>query len=203
MSTRAVPVEKAGPSHGGKATNLGWLVRHGYRVPDAVVVDGPDADGLADWIKPEQAYAVRSSASVEDSEAHSFAGQFDTELGVVGLEAVQAAISRVLDSATDERLGAYLEHAGVNAAEIRMHVIVQEMVVSVASGVAFSRNPLTGLADVLIEAVPGTGDALVSGKVTPVRWVRHWGDWTQRPETTELPEVSGVRAGRPGQQGRR
>ena len=189
MSGHVVPIEKVERSHGGKAANLGWLVEHGYRVPAAVVVDAVDADGLAAWIKPGQAYAVRSSASVEDSAAHSFAGQFDTELGVVGAEAVAQAVSHVLASATDERVSTYLEHAGVDAADVRMHVIVQEMVESVASGVAFSRNPLTGLADVLIEAVSGSGDALVSGTVTPARWVRHWGDWTQRPETTDIPEV--------------
>ena len=49
------------------------------------------------------------------------------------------------------------------------------------------RNPLTGLADVLIEAVPGTGDLLLSGKETPERWVRHWGSWAEQPESSPLP----------------
>ena len=75
----------------------------------------------------------------------------------------------------------------MRAADVQMHVVVQEMVASVVSGVAFSRNPLTGLSDVVVEAVPGTGEALVSGRATPERWVRHWGGWTQRPDDPALP----------------
>lgn len=189
MIAPAVPIEKVGPAHGGKAANLRWLVERGYRVPAGIVVTAPDAAGLGEWVRPGQAYAVRSSASVEDSPAHSFAGQFHTELDVVGLDAVRQAVAEVMASASDERVSAYLAHASVDPADVRMHVVVQEMVSAVASGVAFSRNPLTGLADVLIEVVAGTADELVSGRATPSRWVRHWGSWTERPDSAEIPDA--------------
>ncbi len=190
MSTSAVSLRDAGQADGGKAAGLSWLIEHGYVVPDGVVVRTPDAAGLAAWLKPGQRYAVRSSASVEDSATHSFAGQFATVLDVSGEDAVRAAIQAVIDSARDERLEPYLRHAGVDPATVRMSVVVQEMVAAKASGVAFSRNPLTGLADIVIEALSGTGAALVSGKATPDRWVSHWGEWTQVPESSDIPIVA-------------
>ena len=62
-----------------------------------------------------------------------------------------------------------------------MGVIIQRMVTPVVSGVAFSKNPLTGLDEVVIEAIPGRGDALVQDGVTPDRWIHRWGDMTERP----------------------
>ncbi|MGD8485064.1 MAG: PEP/pyruvate-binding domain-containing protein [Chloroflexota bacterium] len=187
MSGRAVPLTEAGPEQGGKAANLAWLLRHDYRVPAGLVVDDPDAEGLRAFVDPGRRYAVRSSASVEDSHEHSFAGQFATRLGLSGVDEVRAAIQDVIDSVHDERVQPYLRHAGVAARDIRMSVIVQEMVEAKASGVAFSRNPLTGLADIVIEAVAGTGQDLVAGRVSPERWVSHWGEWTSRPEASNLP----------------
>ncbi|MEX1344776.1 MAG: PEP/pyruvate-binding domain-containing protein [Candidatus Limnocylindrales bacterium] len=188
--TSMTALARAADTHGAKAANLAWLLEHGYRVPEGVVLREPDADALAAWITAGQRYAVRSSASVEDRADHSFAGQFTSLLGVEGLTAILEAIEQVRGSVHDERLAPYLEHAGVAPESIEMHVIVQHMVPAVAAGVAFSRNPLTGLTDVLIEAVPGTGDALVTGTETPERWVRHWGDWTQRPQSAVLPEAT-------------
>jgi pyruvate,water dikinase len=178
---------EASTAHGGKAANLAWLIEQGYRVPTGVVVADPQAPGLSAWLEASRRYAVRSSASVEDSAEHSYAGQFESELDVAATD-VPAAIGRVLQSATDERIRPYLEHTGISPSDITMHAVVQEMVAAKAAGVAFSRNPLTGLADVLIEAVSGSGEALVSGAATPERWIRHWGDWTHRPEEPQLPE---------------
>ena len=185
---KAVPLARAAGEHGNKAANLRWLIDHDRRVPAGIVVGSADDEGLAEWIEPGQAYAVRSSASVEDSAEHSFAGQFASILHVEGLPAIRAAVAEVLDSVNDDRLAPYLEHAGVDPEAVSMHVIIQRMVPAVAAGVAFSRNPLTGLTDILIEVVPGTGDALVAGIETPERWVRHWGEWTQQPDSPVLPE---------------
>ena len=182
---------QAKAADGAKAANLAWLIEHGYRVPKGIVV-GQDVEGIDDWVRPGQRYAVRSSASVEDRPDFSFAGQFTSVLEVEGAAGVRAAIEQVMASARDARLEPYLAHAGVDPDDVEMHVIVQEMVPAVAAGVAFSRNPLTGLTDVLIEAVPGTGDALVSGAETPQRWVQHWGAWTRRPEESVLPEAVAI-----------
>ncbi|MFO7547736.1 MAG: PEP/pyruvate-binding domain-containing protein [Acidimicrobiia bacterium] len=192
---KVVTLEGAGPGAGGKARNLRWLIEHRYRVPPGVVVTGADPGGaeslgreLSGHLRPGVEYAVRSSAEVEDSASWSFAGQFDTRLGVAGLDEVVRAVGEVAASAHEPRLRPYLERAGVSPGSVEMAVIVQEMVAAVAAGVAFSRNPLTGLGEIVIESVPGTGAALVSGEASPERWVRRWGDWIERPEAPAAPE---------------
>jgi len=63
-----------------------------------------------------------------------------------------------------------------------MAVIVQEMVHPIVSGVSFSRNPTTGLDEIVVEAIQGSGEALVQEGVTPGRWMYKWGEWIDRPE---------------------
>lgn len=185
---RLLTLTEAGSEAGAKARNLRRLIEQGHRVPPGWVVPAgaasdPDrlAASLEQVLDPWRAYAVRSSADVEDSAAWSFAGQFETRVGVVGLEQVVEAVAAVAGSAEDPRVEPYLRHAGIDPGSVRMAVVVQEMVEPAASGVAFSRNPLTGLDEVVIETVEGRGDALVSGQATPERWVRRWGEWTERP----------------------
>jgi pyruvate,water dikinase len=67
-----------------------------------------------------------------------------------------------------------------------MGVIVQEMVDPIASGVVFSRDPMTGLSEVVIEAVAGRGDALVGEGTTPQRWRFRWGDCIDSPASPIL-----------------
>jgi pyruvate,water dikinase len=52
--------------------------------------------------------------------------------------------------------------------------------------VAFSRNPLTGLDEIVVEAVKGSGEALVQGGVTPERWVHKWGQWIAQPQESQI-----------------
>ena len=132
------------------------------------------------WVDPDRAYAVRSSASVEDGNERSFAGQFATVLNARGVDAVREALRTVADSASSAGAAAYAREAG--AQPIRMAAIVQEMVPSVAAGVAFSRNPVSGLEEVVVEAVRGSGDALVQEGVTPSRWIDRYGALTVRPD---------------------
>ncbi len=56
-----------------------------------------------------------------------------------------------------------------------MAVIIQDMIDPVLSGVSFSKNPITGLDEIVVEAVQGSGTALVQAGVTPFRWVNKWG----------------------------
>ena len=186
--TDVVPLSHARVVDGAKAAHLAWLIEHGFDVPPGIVTSEDASLALEDWIDPTQAYAVRSSASVEDSPEFSFAGQFRTVLGVVGLDAVREAVAAVQSSARDPRVLPYLQRADIPPDDVRMNVIVQQMVPAVHSGVAFSRNPLTGLTDIVVEATSGTSDDLVSGRATPERWVWHWGDWTVAPEHPATPE---------------
>ncbi|NIU79874.1 MAG: hypothetical protein GWN71_41960 [Gammaproteobacteria bacterium] len=114
--------------------------------------------------------AVRSSGVAEDLVDASFAGQYETVLGVRGADAVVEAVRRCLDSAGARRVAAYSERAGPGA-PAGMAVLVQRLVVADASGVAFSADPVTGDLDVvLVSAVRGLGERLVSGAATPDEW---------------------------------
>jgi pyruvate,water dikinase len=171
---------------GRKAGYLAWLAHQGFSVPPGWVIpseaDHADLRGeLTRLLDSEAAYAVRSSADVEDGGVHSFAGQFRSVLDVRGVDAVERAIELVRSSVRDAAVVSYADRVHIDAAAIRMGVLVQRMVTPVVSGVAFSKNPLSGLDEVVIEAIPGRGDALVQDGVTPDRWIHRWGDLIQRP----------------------
>lgn len=178
----------AGVDLGGKGRGLAWLVDAGFRVPRTWVI-APGTSPDLSQLDPATAYAVRSSARVEDGAVASYAGQFDTRLGVEGLDAVGEAVASVRRSASGERAAAYNEKMG-RRGNIDMTVLVQEMVMPVASGVVFTRNPITGLNEIVLEALPGRGDTLVAGGVTPQRWVWRWGAWTMEPDDPCLPEAA-------------
>ncbi|MBM3880839.1 MAG: hypothetical protein FJ387_14165 [Verrucomicrobia bacterium] len=126
----------------------------------------------------DQAYAVRSSATVEDAADHSFAGQFESCLDVRGLEALWAAIKTCWLSLYAERALIYQVKRGLSPETAAMAVIVQEMVHADAAGVLFTADPMSGSGGrLVIEAVPGLADALVSGKATPDRLVLERGTW--------------------------
>jgi pyruvate,water dikinase len=117
------------------------------------------------------AWAVRSSATAEDSPTASFAGLQDTYLNIVGPEAVLDHVRRCWASLFTERAVAYRLQNGVDHGEALMAVVVQEMVAPEASGVLFTADPVTGHRRVsVIEAVLGLGEALVSGAVNADRY---------------------------------
>ncbi len=141
------------------------------------------------WLRDDGPWAVRSSAAVEDGFESSYAGQFATVLDVTGSAEVDQAIQVVRDSATSSNAAAYRQRMG-EGEPVAMAVMVQRMVTPMISGVAFSRNPMTGLNEVVVEAVPGRGDALVGGGVTPERWIERWGGWSTKPDgESVLPEA--------------
>lgn len=169
---------------GRKAASLGALRRAGHRVPDGFVVPVgmsltiADAGAALARLGPGP-WAVRSSGVAEDLADASFAGQYETVLGVTTVEEVVAAVARVRASASAEHVAAYRRtHAGGPAA---MAVLVQRLVAARAAGVVFSANPVTGADEAVIEAVRGLGDRLASGEVDADRWVDVAG--TARPIT--------------------
>jgi len=128
---------------------------------------------------PPHLLAVRSSATAEDLPGHSFAGQHDTFLGVSGLEGCLEAIRKCWASLWTERAFEYRARNGITHEGVGMAVIVQELVPAEASGVLFTADPVTGGADrLVIEACWGLGEMLVSGKVTPDRFVLAKADLT-------------------------
>ena len=114
--------------------------------------------------------AVRSSATGEDSGTASFAGIFDTYLGVSGPDRVLQAVSRCWASLFNARAVSYRLRAGLSHRDMPMAVGVIELIHARASGVAFSAHPVTGKTDrIVIETSWGWGEAVVQGLVTPDR----------------------------------
>ncbi|MQA13336.1 MAG: pyruvate kinase [Pseudonocardiaceae bacterium] len=112
--------------------------------------------------------AVRSSATGEDSAQASFAGIFDTYLGVSGSQRVLDAVRSCWGSLFTARALAYRLRNGISHHDMPIAVGVIELVHARASGVAFSVHPVTGKRDrVVIEGSWGWGEAVVQGLVTP------------------------------------
>jgi phosphohistidine swiveling domain-containing protein len=182
---------------GGKARELARLSRLGLPVPPAWIVPASSLgaalsdtarldDHISRVLDPAHMYAVRSSADVEDGNARSYAGRFLTVLDVRA-EAVAEAIRDVAGSVDAERVELYAHRQGRSATPFKMAVIVQEMIAPRVAGVVFSRNPVTGIKETVIEAVPGTAEDLVAGRVQPERWVRKHGEWLLIPDAPRLP----------------
>jgi rifampicin phosphotransferase len=128
--------------------------------------------------------AVRSSGVAEDLPDASYAGQYDTVLGVQGLEALKGAVRRCWASAFNERVAAYQRQRGETGVP-PVAVLVQPLIAADAAGVAFTANPVTGARDeTLVSAVRGLGERLVSGQATPDEWVVRDG----RAEARQTPE---------------
>ena len=112
--------------------------------------------------------AVRSSATAEDLPEASFAGQQRTFLNVQGEKEVVAAVQECWASLFEPRAIFYRHHQGFDHFKVGIAVPVQKMVQSQASGVMFTLEPVTSDSDkIVIEAVYGLGEAIVSGEVTP------------------------------------
>jgi len=108
--------------------------------------------------------SVRSSATVEDSNSASFAGMFETELNVTR-ETLIINIEKILQSADNTRVKEYCKINKIDVSSIKMRIVIQKMIASRIAGVCLTRDKIDG--DMLIEAVLGLGEALVSGLVSP------------------------------------
>ena len=168
---------------GGKAYGLSRLLAMGLPVPPAFVIRGAEAGSYPDDL--EQRYrtlgcdkvAVRSSAQGEDGVDVSFAGQYDTVLNVADSTQLRQAIDHCVASFTGDRAARYREDQlngavaaqGVVAIDAdAMNLVVQCMVDARAAGVVFTADPVSARRDLLIiDAVAGLGEALVSGEATP------------------------------------
>ncbi len=156
-------------SVGGKARGLDQLIRNGYQVPQAfVVADIKDGEELANVVEKYHALgmekvSVRSSATLEDGDDFSAAGQFSSFLNVSGDEELKKAIWDCVDSLNNPTVRKYSE-LFFKSANCKMTVIVQRMVDAKCAGVIFSHAPMRS-GYTLVEAVQGLGENLVSGKM--------------------------------------
>lgn len=157
---------------GSKAAVLGELSRAGFAVPDGFVLPIDPGDGwereLPDVLDAlgGSSFAVRSSGMAEDGRESSFAGQFHTRLEVEYAE-VEAEVRRTRGAVAKSHI-----YASAVGKPVPRHVavIVQRMLSPSAAGVTFTVDPVTGRRDLIVEAVRGFGDRLVSGDAHAERW---------------------------------
>lgn len=184
---------------GGKARSLGEALRAGLEVPDGLALDvgcvaaiveagmegAQGGASLPARKRPQEIVegiladlaamgcggplAVRSSAVGEDSGGASFAGQHLTRLNVNGAAALLQAIRDVHASGRADSALAYRERLGLRGGP-KVAVVVQKMILPEVAGVLFTRNPVTGADERVVEASWGLGESVVSGLVTPDRW---------------------------------
>ncbi|MBQ8728201.1 MAG: phosphoenolpyruvate synthase [Oscillospiraceae bacterium] len=143
----------------------------GLTIPDEIKAE------IGKYINPEKKYAVRSSGIKEDLSGLSFAGQYDTFINMCGIDEIADAVAKCYLSTYSETVLSYFAANGIPADEAGMSVIIEEMVDSDVSGVAFTINPISGNdKEILIEATKGQGENLVSGKVNAERYSYNWWD---------------------------
>jgi len=166
-----------GDAVGGKAEGLSKLIAMDLYVPPGFVILNAEPGEYP--VKLEQNYlalggakvAVRSSAIGEDSAGASFAGQYETILDVEGIDALKKAIDDCLKSVSNARASAY-RNSQTQLGSVPMAIVVQEMVEAKCAGVLFTADPVSNKRDhMVIDAVRGNGEKLVSGEATPDHYV--------------------------------
>ncbi|MEO8457594.1 MAG: phosphoenolpyruvate synthase [Chloroflexota bacterium] len=130
--------------------------------------------------------AVRSSATAEDLAEASFAGQQSTFLNIVGEDNVIRAVQECWASLFEARAIYYRQGAGFGQLEVGIAVVVQYMVQSERSGVMFTIDPKhNNTSKIVIEAIYGLGEAIVSGAVTPDHFIVNKADLEISKEETK------------------
>jgi Pyruvate phosphate dikinase, AMP/ATP-binding domain/Cyclic nucleotide-binding domain len=163
---------------GNKATGLGAAARDGLPVPPGIALSGDLVDAVAG--KQQEAIdavvaaaralavplAVRSSAVDEDSADASFAGQHLTLLNVPTVDDVASAVAEIWWSANSDSAITYRQRVGLFA-KPSVGVVVQSLLDPECAGVMFTRNPINGADERMVEAAWGLGEAVVAGRVIP------------------------------------
>lgn len=210
-----VEPEAADPAvSGSKAARLATLAARGFPVPAGFVVTTAACERVLETVDEAAgdlvgallpadvregivsglgrlgsgAVAVRSSGTAEDLPDASYAGQYETVLGATGLDEVADAVRRCLASASSARVRSYTGSGrGV------MAVLIQRMVPAETAGVVFTANPVTGDDEILVSAVRGVGERLVSGEATPDEWVARGEDISCLRDTEHALDPAAVR----------
>jgi pyruvate,water dikinase len=183
---RIIPLWDATPALSGiignKAAGLAALHQAGFRVPRGMCVTteihrqwrakgaldaGLRSELVQAFAKLRAPVAVRSSSPAEDRADASFAGQYQTVLGVRTEEEFFAALETCWRSASSNAARAYRKDQGAEA-DVEMAVLVQELVPATAAGVLFTLHPVTDRVDqAVVNANFGLGETVVSGRAEP------------------------------------
>jgi pyruvate,water dikinase len=177
---RVVPLEKADDVmlFGSKAVGLGQAIRDGLPVPPGVALSGAIVEAVAagdrsatrDVIRRATPLggplAARSSAIDEDGASASFAGQHLTLLNVPSADQLSSALSQIWWSANSDSAISYRQRVGLFTRP-SVGVVIMALLDPETAGVMFTRNPISGLDERVIEASWGLGEAVVAGMVIP------------------------------------
>ncbi len=141
---------------------------------DKIKLPEKTADEIKSIVRSDKLYAVRSSGTKEDLDEFSFAGQYQTFLNTKP-EDVEARVIDCYKSMFSEIILSYLVNRKIDTSELKMSVVVQEMVASDKSGICFTIDPVTGNdKTMLIEVSEGLGEDIVSGKTVPEQYHYNW-----------------------------
>ena len=177
---QVVPLAKARDDavFGSKAVGLGDAARAGLPLPPGVALSGSIVEAVASGeerairkvaksVRPlPRPLAVRSSAVDEDGADASFAGQHLTLLNVSSAEDVSEALREIWWSANSDSAITYRKRSNLFVRP-SVAVVVQALLDADVAGVMFTRNPITGADERLIEASWGLGEVVVAGRVIP------------------------------------
>ena len=175
-----VPLEDAHDDSlfGSKAVGLGEAARSGLPLPPGVALSGSVVEAVASGDEPASEevrtlvrplggpLAVRSSAVDEDGAEASFAGQHLTLLNVPSADDVGSALREVWWSANSDSAITYRQRVGLFTRP-SVGVVVQALLDPDSAGVMFTRNPMSGADERVIEASWGLGETVVAGRVIP------------------------------------
>jgi pyruvate,water dikinase len=178
--SEVVPLEDARDESlfGAKAVGLGEAARSGLALPPGVALSGAVVEAVAGGDAPATEevrklvrplggpLAVRSSAVDEDGAQASFAGQHLTLLNVPSADEVSSALREVWWSANSDSAITYRQRVGLFTRP-SVGVVVQALLDPESAGVMFTRNPINGADERVIEASWGLGEAVVAGRVIP------------------------------------
>ena len=161
---------------GGKARGLNNLIKKGFSVPQGFVLVDFDKNNKDNIVQATEYFlnsdlkkvAVRSSASAEDGADFSYAGQFKTFLNIDNVQDFAHAVISCIESLSNGPGKDYNNKFGDHS--IKMNVVVQCMIDADYAGVCFTQDP-NNKENMLIEAVAGLGEALVSGEVSGEQYI--------------------------------
>jgi pyruvate,water dikinase len=164
--------------YGSKAVGLGDAARGGLPIPPGFALSGDIVEAVAEddnasiaevlqTVAPLSGpFAVRSSAVDEDGADASFAGQHMTLLNVPSTRELTAALKEIWWSANSDSAITYRQRVGLFTRP-SIAVVVQSLLDPESAGVMFTRNPISGADERLIEASWGLGETVVAGRVIP------------------------------------
>ena len=147
-----------------KKDNLILLKAKGFNVPRFDIIEWNDRNTDIDIKKYKGKYAIRSSSYLEDGEKNSFAGQFDTYLNVSPKD-INKKVKQCFNSVNNKNVLDYLRKNKIDKTNLKMDVIIQEMVNSNLSGIIFTANPQGLLNETVIVVGKGLGNKIVEDRI--------------------------------------